>query len=120
MQQFVLVEGFAMNGDDIVSVRMEFAGPFLDSPCARQSIGGDFDHTVGGRLHARLLQASHERFMQGAPASARARRDCSNFKVLKDRTTVFPELRKRAGTMADLAAVPTSCVSAPPFLRSGL
>src|ERR1051325_6485864 len=119
MQQLILVEGFGMNGDEVVPVRMEFADAFLDSPPARQSIGSDFDQTVGGRLHARLLQASHERFMQGAATSARGGRDCSNFKVRIDRTTVFRDFRKRAGIKAALAATAIRCASRSPSTRLG-
>src|SRR5262249_2679329 len=104
VKQLVIVEGLAVDNNDIMPVRMEFAGPFFGSPRVLQSIRRDFGETVGRGLHARLLQTSHERFVRGAAARPRWGRDCHDFKVLWNKTKVFPDERKGGGAAEKLAA----------------
>src|ERR1700693_1215474 len=88
---------------------MEFTNPCLDSPPTWQSIRYNFGETVSGRLHARLLQPSHERFVQGAPTSARGGDDLLKFKALLDRTAVFPDLRKSTRTLIEILTISIGC-----------
>src|ERR1700693_5179999 len=109
LEPFVLIEDFAIGNSDVVPVRMEFTDPFLDGPRARQSIGGDFDETVSGRLHARLLQPSHERFAQDKPALAQDGEGVPKLKVLSDKTAGFPELRKSTRAIIKIFTISTKC-----------